>query len=253
MGNKWYIKEILWSHVGRAFNLNIHKASNSLLFSFSVLESYSDLNFLLAYYNIDTKDYSVIAGIPDGCAVAIDQKNDEIFLGGSDGIYKYNMITKIADFHKEKGKNIWNLFFKRNLFYINYPDQQLYMEIDDKFAKVKEFEATQIDYFHICNNNDIIYANKTGLYKFENGPSRAYAINELISVRQITEDIEGNVYVCSNIGIFRYDKEKLHKILDIRNLHGLAFDRDNSLIVSDEKRIFKLVESHIGCIEEEQW
>ncbi|XP_045488658.1 ommochrome-binding protein-like [Pieris rapae] len=254
--SKWYNKEVLWSHVGRAFNLNVHRRSNTLFFSFSVLDTYSDVNFQLAYYNIDTRDYSVIAGIADGCAVAIDQKNDEIYLGGSDGIYKFNMVTTIADFYKQKGKNIWSLFYKRNLFYINYPDQQLFMRVDDKFAKVKEFEKFQIDYFYVSNVNEIIFSNKTGLYKYNAATGIANIINESITVRQISEDTYGDVYICSNVGLYIYQNGILIKILDMKNLHGVAFDRDNTLVMSTQKSVFRLVPSNTSCIkdtEEEIW
>ncbi|CAG4973423.1 unnamed protein product [Colias eurytheme] len=255
IGDKWYSKEILWSHIGTPYHLHVHKHTNTLIFPFIVLETYSDVDFQLAYYDLDTKEYSVIAGIVDGCSVAVDQKNDEIYLGGSDGIYKFNMVTKIADFYKEKGVNIWGLFHRRNLFYISYPDQKLYMEIDDKFAKVREFENTEVDYFHISSNNDIIFANKSGLYNYNNDNKSIHAITEYITVKQITEDIDGNVYISCTTGLYMYkrDTKELVRVLEMKNLHGIAFDRDNKFILSDKKRIFKLIESNIGCIAEDAW
>ncbi|XP_021197491.2 ommochrome-binding protein [Helicoverpa armigera] len=248
IGENWYDRDTLWGNIGRPYNLNVHRGSNSLFFSYSLPETYSDVDFQLAYFNIDTREYQTIAGIRGGCSVAIDQMNDDIYLGGSDGIYKYNMLTKLADFYKEKGKNIWSLFFKKNLFYISYPDQKLHIEFDGKFATVKEFENFEIDYFHVSSANVIYFANKTGLYKYDNDKMVAQVVNELITVRQIVEDNEGDTYIVSNFGVFADGKfEGLKKILDMKNIYGLAFDKDNNFIYSDEKNIIKLEYSVVGC------
>lgn len=255
IGENWYDQEVFWSNLGRPYNLNVHKSSNTLFFSYSLPESYSDVDFQLGQYNLDTKEYQTIAGIKGGCSVAIDQLNDEIFLGGSDGIYKYNMLTKLADFYKEKGKNVWSLFFKKNLFYISYPDQKLHIQYDGKFAKVKEFEDIEIDHFYVTSSNTIYYANKTGLFKYDNENMKAESVSELITVRQIVEDNEGDTYMCTNIGVLADGKfDGFKKILDMKNIYGLAFDRDNNLIFSDETNIIKLKYNPVGCdVKNPQW
>ncbi|XP_075986621.1 ommochrome-binding protein-like [Anticarsia gemmatalis] len=248
IGDNWYDKELLWSNLGKPCNLNVHKASNILFFSYSLPESYSDIDFQLGHYNLDTKEFQTIAGIRGGCSVAIDQINDDIFLGGSDGIYKYNMMTRLADLYREKGKNIWSLFFRKNLFYISYPDQKLHIEYDGKFAKVKEFENIEIDHFHVTGSNIIYYANKTGLFKYDNDRMESETVSELLVVRQITEDNEGDTYICTNVGVFADGKyEGFKKILDMKNIYGITFDRDNNMIYSDERNIVKLIYSLIGC------
>lgn len=252
IGENWYDREILWSHFGRPYSLYIHKSSNGLFFSYSSSETYSDVDFQLAYYDINTRDYQTIAGIRDGCSVAIDQANDEIYLGGTDGIYKYNMLTRLADFYKEKGKNVWTLFYRRNLFYISYPEQKLHIEMDGRFAVVKEFENIEIDHFHVATNDDIYYANKSGLFMYDKKNMQTEVINELLTVRQIVEDNDGDLYICTNFGVFVDVKfEGLKKILDFKNVHGLAFDKDNNFIYSDETSIVRLLYSVAGCAEKD--
>lgn len=254
IGNNWYDREILWSELGRPYNLNIHRGSNTLFFSYTQPETYSDVDFQLAYYNLDSNDYQNIVGIRGGCAVAINQGTDEIYLGGSEGIYKYNMLTKLADFYKEKGVNIWALFYRRNLFYISYPDQKLHIEIDDKFSPVKEFVGMEVDHFHVDNDNIIYFANKTGLYKYDNDNNNIHNVNNLITIRQIVEDVDDNVYICTNLGVFLLKVDGMEKISNIKNIYGLAFDRDNNIVISDEKNIIKLINSKSGCMEDkEHW
>ncbi|CAG5020912.1 unnamed protein product [Parnassius apollo] len=198
---------------------------------------------------MDTKEFQNIAGIRGGCSVAIDNVNEDIYLGGSDGIYKYNMMTKLADFYKEAGKNIWALFFRRNLFYISYPDQKLHIEIDGKFAVVKEFESFEVDQFHVTTDSeDIYFANKTGFYKYDNARLKVNVINDVITVRQIAEDNDGDLYICTNLGIFVDLKhEGFKKVLDLKNIYSITFDKDNNVIISDEKRIIKLIHTMTGC------
>lgn len=248
INNTWYDREIILPDIGRPYNLNVHKSTNTLFFSYSLSDVYADVDFQLAYINLDTREHEVIAGIRGGCTVAIDQGNDEIYLGGSDGIYKYNMLTKLADHYKEKGTNIWSLFFRSNLFYISYPDQKLYIDVDGKFVRVSEFENFEVDNFHIMSNNDIYFANKSGLYLFDSANVIIETVNELVTVRQIVEDNEGVLYVCTNFGLLVCNDNEFSKVLDLKGIYGLAFDKDNSFILSDDKNIIKLIRSDKGCI-----
>ncbi|XP_072932611.1 ommochrome-binding protein-like [Epargyreus clarus] len=251
--NQWYHKQILWMDNGRPYHLNVHKQTNTLFFSYSVPATYSDIDFQLVTLNLETKEYLNIAGIRGGCATAVDQGNDEVYLGGSDGIYKYNMATKLADYYKEKDKNIWSLFYRRNLFYVSYPDQKLYMEVDGKFALVKEFQNFEVDQFFTTNDGEIYYGNNTGLYRYNKNKLRSEVINDLITIRQITEDNNGTIYTCTNFGVFTIRNGIYKKVLDMRNVYGLSFDRDNNFILSDDRRVMKLLKSNVSCVDTDHW
>ncbi|KAI5641048.1 ommochrome-binding protein-like [Phthorimaea operculella] len=251
IGGKWYEKEVLWGNIGRPYNLNVHKGTNTLFFSYALPETYSEADFQLAYYHIDTRNYDTIAGIQGGCAIAVDQYNDIVYLGGTDGIFKYNMMTKIADQYREQGKNIWALFYKRNLFYINYPNQKLYIEIEETFSLVKEFEDFEVDNFFVSSNNEIYFANRSGYFRYDNEKLRAILINEFITVRQIVEDNDENLYLSTNAGVFANTGfYGLKKIIPQRNIYGIAFDRDNNLIYADDSSIIQLKPSDTGCPDE---
>lgn len=248
LGQQWYEKELIWANLGRPYNLNVHKSTNILFFSYSLPESYTDLDFTLACYDMDKKVYQVVAGIQGGCTIAIDQDNDEIYLGGSDGIFKFNMLTRLADIYKEEGQNIWSLFYKKNLFYVSYPNQKLHIYIDGKFSRVREFENFEVDLFHVTNTNEVYFTNKTGLYTFNSVEMKAESINEMITVRQIAEDNEEKLFVCTNLGIYIVTRfEGLKKITDMRNAFGLTFDKENNMIYSNDNSIIKLKKSKIGC------
>lgn len=245
----WYERDVILSNVGRPYHLVVQKSTNMLFFSYSLSEIYADVDFQLAYFNLDTKEHEVIAGIRGGCSVAVDDTNDDIYLGGSDGIYTYNMFTKLADFYKEKGKNIWTLFFKTNLFYISYPDQRLHIEVDGKFVRVSEFEQFEVDNFYMASNNDIHFSNKTGFYKLDYGVGYIESVSDFLSVRQIVEDNEGVLYLCTTYGLYVRVDEEFIQILNLKNMFGLAFDKDNNIIYSDDHSIIQLRKSDGDCID----
>lgn len=248
VGDKFYDREVLWANVGRPYNLIVNKQTNTLFFSYSSLEPYADVDFQLAYYSIDNQEHQTIAGIRGGCTTAIDNESEDIYVGGSDGIHKFNMLTKIADFYKEKGQNIWYLFYKKNLFYIKYPDQRLHLEVDGKFAVVKEFADFQIDNFYVTVFDEIFFANQTGLFKFDSDRRKIVILNEMLQVRQFAEDNDGNLFICTNVGILMDSKvDGFKKIVDHKGIFGLTFDRDNNFIISDTNSLLKLRISEKNC------
>lgn len=250
MKGQWYAKEILLKNPGRPQNLIIHKHNSILFFSFTILETYLDTGFQIATYKMETKEYSVVPGLVGACAIAIDQASGEVYLGGSEGIYKYKLISQTVELYAEKDINIWSLFFYKYLFYISYPEQKLYMKMGNKFTKVKEFQNFEVDQFY-ASENMIYFSNKTGLYRFDRHEMllTVTVIKEYITVRQITEDNKGVVYACTNLGVFSLDKkvEGIRLFVDSKDIHGIAFDKDNHVTMSDDEGIFKLVSSVVQC------
>ncbi|XP_053619706.1 ommochrome-binding protein-like isoform X2 [Plodia interpunctella] len=244
----WYIKVVIWKDVIRPMNLNVHKSSNTLFFSYSVSDTIVDVDSQIAYIHLNRDEFGAVSGVIGGCAIAIDQYDDIIYLGGSHGIYTYNMYTKLTDPYKGDNINIWSLFYNRNLFCITFPKQKLYVEIDGNFAPVREFERCEVDQF-FANNKYMFFANKTGLFSYNVNRSRAEIIQNVISVRQITEDNNENIYVCSNLGTFLLKDGKLIKFINLKSIYGIAFDNDDNIIYSSDREIVKLVRSEKGCLD----
>lgn len=186
-----------------------------------------------------------IGGVPGGYALAYDLGNDDIYFGGHDGIYKYNFMTKAAEFFAEQGKSVWGIFVKNHFYYIEYPSQKLYVYQDDSFVKVAEAENIEVDHFFISKQNDIYFANKTALYKIEKTTKDVLFLSDDIYVRQISEDAYGDVYFVANDGIYLEEKPylRIRNIARIDNLFGLTFDGNDNAIYSDKKSINRLLTS----------
>ncbi|KAL4710050.1 hypothetical protein ACJJTC_011635 [Scirpophaga incertulas] len=225
-------------------SLVIHKFSGFLFFSHTI-ESSTEIDFGISSCHISKRTCSNITGVPGGFTIAYDQGNDDIFFGGHDGIYKYNFLTKSADFFAENGKSIWSLFVKRKFYYIQYPSQKLHVYQGDNFVPVAEAVNYEIDQFFISKLRDVYYSNRTALYKVEKFKKESILLNDDIAVRQIVEDSYGDIYFCCSDGIYIEDKpyRRIKMVAQINEAFGLAFDEHDNVIYSDQRAIYRLLPS----------
>ncbi|KAI5641047.1 ommochrome-binding protein-like [Phthorimaea operculella] len=243
----YFDKDLISCSLGRPTNLMYHKFTNAIYFSHT-LQNETEVDFAIMSCHLDKKECTDVKGIPGGYALAYDMGNDDIFMGGHDGIYKYNFLTKKADFFSERGKSIWALFVRRNFYYIEYPTQKLFVYKDDTFVPVAEAMYIEIDQFFVSRFGEIYFANKTALYKVTKpAPKReVIVLNDDLVIRQIAEDNYSDVYFCANDGIYMEQKPAHHlkKLADINQAFGLAFDQHDHVIYSDKDCIFRLIPSN---------
>ncbi|XP_075986620.1 ommochrome-binding protein-like isoform X2 [Anticarsia gemmatalis] len=239
--NVYYDKELLFSGLGRPYNLMMHKFSGVIFFSHTI-QNGTQVDFGIMACHIEKRTCRDIHGVPGGYALAYDGGNDDIYFGGHDGIYKYNFLTKKAEFFAEEGKSIWGIFVRRNFYYIEYPTQKLYVYQDDTFVKVAEATDIEVDNFFISKQLDIYFSNKTALYKVEKNSRQPIVLNDEIAVRQIAEDIYGDIYFCASDGIYVEDKpyHKSKKVADIHQAFGMTFDEVDHIIYSDKDAIYRM-------------
>lgn len=243
----YYDKEILLQGLGRPHNLVLHKFSNTLFFSHTIHNG-ADVDFEIICYDMKKKEYHRVQNIPGGYAIAYDQGNDDIYFGGHDGIYKYNFLTKSAEFFSEKGKSIWGLFIRKNFYYIEYPIQKLYVYVDENFVRVAEAVNIEVDNFFVSQPNDIYFANKTALYKIERDTKRIIILSDNLTIRQIVEDTFGDIYFCGN-GIYVENKpfDNVKRVAQV-DAFGMIFDGNEDVIYSDGNAIYRLVPSNSSAM-----
>ncbi|CAG4980410.1 unnamed protein product [Colias eurytheme] len=238
----YHEKEVLKTDIDRPYLMTVDYSTNTLYFSYSINKE--DDVFKTAFINLNTKEFGEVAGVYNGFAQTVDQKNHEVYIGGSEGIYKYNHMSKKAEFVGEADANIWTLYFKDILYYSDFPRQFLYTLIDGTSTRFKDLEDTKVDHFVIDNEDILFYTNATGLYGQKKGTKDAvlYKETQSDSVRGLTTDINGNAYVCMMDGIYKVNKEvvSLDKVLTVDDAFGLAFDNENHMIYSDATSLVRL-------------
>lgn len=247
----YHEKTILKEGIDRPYILTVDYSSNTLYFSYSLHET--DDVFRSSYINLNTNEFGNIEDIPNGFAQAVDQKNHIVYLGGSDGIYKYNEKTKKSEFYAGKNFNIWNLYFNDVLYCINFPTQFLFTVTEDEVKRFKYLEDTKVDQFVIDSDEIMFFTNESGLFgQNKTNPAEKYA--DMNSIRALTTDINGNPYCVYKDGIYVINKKdkELNKIADIEDTFGLAFDNDNNIIYADANTLVRLKASDKICVKQEK-
>lgn len=243
INNIYHDLEVLHENLDRPYLLTVDHSTNIVYFSHSVLEN-EENEFKTARINLNTKEFKNIKGVNNGFAQTVDQKTHEIYIGGSDGIYKYDYGTDKAEFIGQKDVDIWNLYFKDVLYFSVYPSQFLYIFENGQASRFKDLEDTKVDSFVIDQNNTMFFTNATGLYSQQKGTKDTVLYEEfkVVGVRGMTTDINGNVYVCLRNGVYAVNKEivGLEKVLDIDDAFGVAFDNDNNIVYGDASRLVRL-------------
>ncbi|XP_014360380.2 ommochrome-binding protein [Papilio machaon] len=245
LNNKFHRKEVLSKNIDRPYQLSYDKHRHRVYFSYNIGKEEED-RFNIAYIEKGNTEHKVKDNIENGFAIAIDNINDKIYFGGSLGIYeelikKENETKKIIE-----GFNVWDMFIKEKLHFINYPQQRLYKceheESGVKAVRQKHIHEKIYQYAIDGHGNSYI-TNRTGLYMIKNGTSDRIFIKGINNFRCIEVDNDGVVHFCGQHGIYVINKEDytLEKIAEIRNIFGLTFDHDNNFIYSNPHEIVKLL------------
>ncbi|XP_059062740.1 ommochrome-binding protein-like [Achroia grisella] len=234
--------EVLKTDLDRPYLLAVDLSTNTLYFSYS--ESKDDDVFKSARLDLNTKQYGTIDDVTNGFAQTVDQKTHEVYIGGNDGIYKYDPASNKAEFIAERGTNIWTLYYKDVLYFSVFPSQFLYTLSNGESSRFSDLQDTKVDHFIIDNDNIMFFTNATGLYSQEKGTNNAILYEGLPEngARGITTDVDGNVHVCYQEGIFKVNKEtsSLEKLVGLDDSFGVAFDSDNNIIYADATRVVRL-------------
>ncbi|XP_046974468.1 ommochrome-binding protein-like [Vanessa cardui] len=240
--NVYHEIEELKKDIDRPYSLAVDYSTDRVYFSYSLNKD--DDVFKTAYVNLNTKEYAHIDGVNNGFAQAVDQKNHDVYIGGSDGIYKYNHKTNTAEFLGVRDADVWHIFFKDVLYYSVFPSQFLFTYINGQSVRYKDLEDTKVDQFIIDNDDVIFFTNTTGLFSQKKGTKEATLYHEFldVGVRGVATDINGDIFVCLPDGIYKVDKSEvsLRKMVEIDDVFGLAFDNDNNIVYSDATKLIRL-------------
>ncbi|CAH0718373.1 unnamed protein product, partial [Brenthis ino] len=241
--------EELKSGLTHPYRLAVDYSTNTLFFSYYSLNEKDDI-FKSAYINLNTKEFSDVAGVKNGFAQTVDQNNHEVYISGSDdlynnkiNIYKYNLSTKSTELFAKIESDIWNIYFKDILYYTGFTSHFLYTCTNGESQRFKNLD-TKVDQFVIDNDDVIFFTNATGLFSQEKDTKDAvlYPKHHLYTIHGLTTDLNGDVYVCMFDGIYKVNKAEisLKKLLDIDNVFELAFDNENNIIYSDATKLIRL-------------
>lgn len=261
---RFHKEEVLAKGLNRPYQLSYYHEKHELYFSNNIGDDNKDeFEIQLLLKNGTVFSYDVVT---NGFATAIDQENGIAYFGGSDGVYMDNLKEESKPQIIIEKQNIWDMFFKKHLYFITYPSQKLYKYKHDdgkksgkgkksnKHAKSKEPEHQtwiheKIYQFVIDGDDDIFITNKTGLYMINNGTEHRHFFEGETVFRAIELNNKGEAHFCGSNGIYVPLKHNhtLHKIAHVKNIFGLTFDNDDHMIYSNPHQLVKLVPSECNA------
>lgn len=234
---KCYIKETLASLVHSPNQLVVSN-SNTLYFSFDSGQG----EYIPALLNIDTKKLTVLKGVKDSFAISRDTETDEIYFGGSHGIYKYNPKLKTLKKLGVNNLDIWWLQVQGKLYFIKFPSLKVYDYENKSINYVPIFKNTNVNQFVFDGDNNIFFINSTGLFCI-NGENNVIFLKDNPRFLGMAVDKAGHVHLCSENGIYVISKtvQKIKRIVSVQGVLGMAFDKNNNLIYSNSQEIVRLI------------
>lgn len=234
---KCYIKESLASLVHSPNQLVVSN-TNTLYFSFDSGQG----EYIPALLNIDTKKLTVLKGVKDAFAISRDTETDEIYFGGSHGIYKYNPKYKTLKKLGVNNLDIWWLQVQGKLYFVKFPSLKVYYYENKSINYVPILRNTNVNQFVFDGDNNIFFINSTGLFCI-NGENHVIFLKDNPRFLGMAVDKAGHVHLCSENGIYVISKtvQKITRIVSVQGVLGMAFDKNNNLIYSNSQEIVRLI------------
>ncbi|KAM3968733.1 ommochrome-binding protein-like [Aphomia sociella] len=239
----YYDKEVLKTHVDVPFLLAIDRTSNNLYFSYSITDQESA--FTSARLDLNTTEFNIIKNVSGGFAQTVDEKTQDVYIGGDNGLYKYDASTNEVKFIGVNNTSIWSIYYNDVLYFSAYPSKHLYTFSNGESSKVPGFEDIEVEYIVIDNDSVIFYSNETGLYSKKKGTQTSVqykGVPEEDKPKALIFDVNGNLYICYPGGIYSVNKEnsKIEKYVALDDLYGAVFDSNNNIVYSDTSSIIRL-------------
>ncbi|XP_047993749.1 ommochrome-binding protein-like [Leguminivora glycinivorella] len=240
---KSFIREVLLADANVPYKLTVDRSKNKLFFCINA-DDFSDQSFHLVMLDLETGSPWVIPGIRNGFASAVDPATGIVYLGGSNGIFKYNYNTLAAQGPVLNRVDVFDMFFKNELYFVDTATQALSILRNCRKVLVKALKGYLIQHFVIDAKDDFYFTNSTGLYVINHGSQAATFIpySDTMNFRGAAVDTEGRAHFITEDGVYQIDKNSNHlqKWLSVRNGYGIAFDKNNNIIYSDERSVNKI-------------
>lgn len=240
-----YIKKILLTGVRVPSKFSIDRLRNNLFFCINS-DEFSNQSFYSVILNLDTGLNAIIPSIRNGYASAVDPSGS-VYIGGSDGIYRFNYDTRDVDIPGLLvGVDICDMYFHKCLYFVETASQSLFMWKDDKKIEVEHLEGYVVQHFLVNTYGDILFVNPSGVHMLRKGTESPISFN--IPSREahfhgVTTDANGESYLIGQDGMYTVDmiERQVVRITPMNNGYGLAFDKDNNIIYSNERYVAKLI------------
>ncbi|XP_050667673.1 ommochrome-binding protein-like [Leptidea sinapis] len=240
---------VLKSGINSPYQLAIDYDTGYLFFSYSAND---DEVFKSAYINLKTNNFGIIPGVSGGFANAVDSRKHNVYIGGRDGLYKFDFDSKSAKHIDGTDDNIWQLFYKDELYYSRYPDEAVYMYKEGRCERVPELQDTKAMLVALDNYKNFYFTNSSGMYMHKKSNGQRGFIGDF-NANGFATDINGNLFFSTPDGVYfiNVEKKEVERIAAIGNAYGVAIGGDGSIIYASQNAIIRLNPTETFCIVDE--
>lgn len=246
--NRYYSLSIIKEGINNLHDLAINQKDSALYFTFDDISNVTKtVSRVLGHLDMDTHKATVIHGIRNATAIAIDQINSRVYVGGSDGLFKINEMRverlPIQD-------DIKAMHYKGALYFVN-TKREAYIFEDGHATLVPELQGIQVDSLVLDDDNNIFFTQNTKLFRIKL-KTRAINTHESYLTNMLSVDRYQKVYIGTNNGLYVYNKYKyvFDKVAVFNNLKAITFNKVNEPIYAVADYIVKLNLKEVPCFED---
>ncbi|XP_047998534.1 uncharacterized protein LOC125235934 [Leguminivora glycinivorella] len=229
--------------------MRIMKATNVLYYTF--VPAFSDKEYSkVGYVSLHATDYS---GIISGWNYTfnfgpfdINQNKKSVYLGGSDGIWYINSVSRLPAFYSMSSERITNIFVKDYVYFTAAERTGIYHYLPKFGYYLTNLSGKKIDNFVLDNMYNIVYLIDTGLFiSFSDKSHDDVRLSLDRFFRGLTVDGKGVAYAWHIDGIYKvYLSEDLSQstLKRVSNIapDAMTFDQSNNILYSIGKTLYKL-------------
>ncbi|KOB72012.1 Uncharacterized protein OBRU01_13167 [Operophtera brumata] len=206
-----------------------------------------------AGFDLDDIKFKVIPNIDFSFARAVDQKTRDVYIGGAQGIYKYNPIENVTSQFGLFANTIWHMQFKNKIYYTIFKTKGLFT-IDNNTSKAVLLSDYTIDDFIIDHREDIYFVSQGKIYRLKKGGNSATLFANDIYSLAIDKDEVAHFVHSGKRGLYKLD-ETSDDLIEIGAFASgvplkSVFDNGNNLIYHEiiTKKLYYLTPNFGRCL-----
>ncbi|CAH0664166.1 unnamed protein product [Spodoptera exigua] len=234
--------------------MDLLRSKNMLYFSFEPAfedEEYYKTGFVsledLSFHGIITGSQILNLGTFD-----IDQANEQIYFGGSDGIFVLDTNNNQMASYSSRGDTITNVFYKNQVYFVRYEEKGITVKQGNYFNNILEYWT--VKKFVVVEKdtvNVIVFLSNLGL--FVSKGKVVHRLSKNAYFRGLAVDLDGDVYAWWIDGIYKVTLSKdikhsrIVKVTNLPLIGAMAFDNHNNIIIASDKSLYLMEKTGHSC------
>lgn len=250
-----YSKALIFQNYPISGQLAVDRVANVVYFHY---EDTRPLDHTVAF-DLDDIRFLNIPDIQYSFARTVDQTTRDVYIGGANGLYKYNPGTNETSRFGLFDKTIWHMQFKDKIYYTIFMTKGLYTFEKKQSKAVAALKDFIIDDFIVDKKDDIYFMSNYTVFKLKKGESKATMFSSIIY--SLTTDINDNAYFVQTQtrALYKIDY-RTGRLTEMGAFGGgspfrTLFDNYNNVIYydTDSDQLFYLTPNYGRCKVTNEW